>query len=127
MVWAITMSDAILVLFEFTSQNALSLKNFEFCMNNIILISLFFSQISGIPDGSKPLDQGTLTISGLHLNVVSFTKMSFFTDKKEVRRSSTALGYVAHVCYCTYSFSNFNFWLQLAEVFVLHLWDVYFA
>ncbi|KAG6423001.1 hypothetical protein SASPL_113384 [Salvia splendens] len=51
---------------------------------------------SGVPDGSKPLDQGTLTISGLHLTVVSFTKMSFFTDKKEVRRSSTALGYVAH-------------------------------
>ncbi|KAL1561599.1 UV radiation resistance-associated gene protein-like [Salvia divinorum] len=51
---------------------------------------------SGIPEGSKPLDQGTLTISGLHLTVVSFTKMSFFTDKKEVQRSSTALGYVAH-------------------------------
>ncbi|XP_047956852.1 UV radiation resistance-associated gene protein-like [Salvia hispanica] len=51
---------------------------------------------SGVPDGSKPLDQGTLTISGLHLTVVSFTKMSFFTDKKEVQRSSTALGYVAH-------------------------------
>ncbi|XP_042027238.1 uncharacterized protein LOC121774425 [Salvia splendens] len=51
---------------------------------------------SGVPDGSKPLDQGTLTISGLHLTVVTFTKMSFFTNKKEVQRSSTALGYVAH-------------------------------
>ncbi|XP_057783656.1 vacuolar protein sorting 38 isoform X2 [Salvia miltiorrhiza] len=55
----------------------------------------FRSIKTGVPDGSKPLDQGTLTISGLHLTV-SFTKMSFFTDKKEVQRSSTALGYVAH-------------------------------
>ncbi|KAH6768365.1 UV radiation resistance-associated protein [Perilla frutescens var. frutescens] len=51
---------------------------------------------SGVPDGSKPVDQGKLTISGLHLTVIPFTKMSFFTDKKEVQRSSTALGYVAH-------------------------------
>lgn len=51
---------------------------------------------SGVPDGSKPVDQGTLTISGLHLTVIPFTKMNFFTDKKEVQRSSTALGYVAH-------------------------------
>lgn len=45
--------------------------------------------------GSKPLDHGSFTIAGLHLTV--FTKMSFFTDKKEVQRSATALGYVAHV------------------------------
>ncbi|GFP80691.1 uv radiation resistance-associated gene protein [Phtheirospermum japonicum] len=51
---------------------------------------------SGVPDGSKPVDQATLTISGLHLTVIPFTKMSFFTDKKEIQRSSTALGYVAH-------------------------------
>ncbi|KAL2530941.1 hypothetical protein Fot_23542 [Forsythia ovata] len=51
---------------------------------------------SGVPSGSKPVDQGSLTISGLHLTVIPFTKMSFFTDKKEVQRSSTALGYVAH-------------------------------
>ncbi|RAL54339.1 hypothetical protein DM860_001467 [Cuscuta australis] len=46
--------------------------------------------------GQKPLDQGSLTIAGLHLTVVPFTKKSFFTDKKEVQRSATALGYVAH-------------------------------
>ncbi|CAI9098080.1 OLC1v1034659C1 [Oldenlandia corymbosa var. corymbosa] len=51
---------------------------------------------SGAPAGSRPLDQGSLTIAGLHLTVIPFTKMSFFTDKKEVQRSSTALGYVAH-------------------------------
>ncbi|KAJ8530751.1 hypothetical protein K7X08_023632 [Anisodus acutangulus] len=50
---------------------------------------------SGNTAGSKPSDQGSLTIAGLHLTV--FTKMSFFTDKKEVQRSATALGYVAHV------------------------------
>ncbi|KAL3634367.1 hypothetical protein CASFOL_021421 [Castilleja foliolosa] len=51
---------------------------------------------SGVPDGSKPVDHATLTISGLHLTVIPSTKMSFFTDKKEIQRSSTALGYVAH-------------------------------
>ncbi|XP_055813862.1 vacuolar protein sorting 38 isoform X1 [Solanum dulcamara] len=53
------------------------------------------SSNSGNYTGSKPLDHGSLTIGGLHLTV--FTKMSFFTDKKEVQRSATALGYVAHV------------------------------
>lgn len=50
----------------------------------------------GNPDGSKPVVQGTMTISGLHLTVIPLTKMGFFTDKKEVQQSSTALGYVAH-------------------------------
>ncbi|KAL8491294.1 hypothetical protein ACS0TY_023068 [Phlomoides rotata] len=59
---------------------------------------------SGVPDSLKPVDHGTLTISGLHLTVVPFTKMSFFTDKKEVQRSSTALGYVAHVCVVSIQF-----------------------
>ncbi|XP_006360958.1 UV radiation resistance-associated gene protein isoform X1 [Solanum tuberosum] len=53
------------------------------------------SSNSGDSAGSKPLDHGSLTIAGIHLTV--FTKMSFFTDKKEVQRSATALGYVAHV------------------------------
>ncbi|KAL4591079.1 hypothetical protein LXL04_004027 [Taraxacum kok-saghyz] len=53
---------------------------------------------TGNPSGSKPMDNaaGSLTISGLHLTVLPFKKMSFFTDKKEVQRSATALGYVAH-------------------------------
>ncbi|XVF84632.1 hypothetical protein PTKIN_Ptkin17bG0052900 [Pterospermum kingtungense] len=45
---------------------------------------------------SKPINPGSLTILGLHLTMLPFTKMSFFTDKKEVQRSATALGYVAH-------------------------------
>ncbi|GKV35960.1 hypothetical protein SLEP1_g44151 [Rubroshorea leprosula] len=48
--------------------------------------------------GSKPVNQGSLTILGLHLTMLPFTKMSFFTDKKEIQRSATALGYAAHVC-----------------------------
>ncbi|CAA0818652.1 Unknown protein [Striga hermonthica] len=60
------------------------------------LESFSSSTKSGVSDGSKHVDHTTLTISGLHLNVIPFTKMSFFTDKKEVQRSSTALGYVAH-------------------------------
>ncbi|KAJ0742163.1 putative phosphatidylinositol 3-kinase [Helianthus annuus] len=52
---------------------------------------------SGNPSGMKPLDaSGSLTISGIHLTVLPFKKMSFFTDKKEVQSSATALGYVAH-------------------------------
>lgn len=54
------------------------------------------SSKSGNPTGSKPMDAGSLTISGLHLTVLPFKKLSFFTDKKEVQRSATALGYVAH-------------------------------
>ncbi|CAL5392009.1 unnamed protein product [Camellia sinensis] len=54
------------------------------------------SSRSGNSAGSKPIDEGPLTISGLHLTVLPFKKMSFFTDKKEVQRSATALGYVAH-------------------------------
>ncbi|XP_054806783.1 vacuolar protein sorting 38 isoform X2 [Prosopis cineraria] len=44
----------------------------------------------------KPVNQGSLTILGLHLTMLSFKKMSFFTDKKEIQKSATALGYVAH-------------------------------
>ncbi|KVH90994.1 UV radiation resistance-associated gene protein isoform X2 [Cynara cardunculus var. scolymus] len=54
------------------------------------------SSKSGNPSGLKPLDAGSLTISGLQLTVLPFKKLSFFTDKKEVQRSATALGYVAH-------------------------------
>ncbi|CAK9141433.1 unnamed protein product [Ilex paraguariensis] len=52
--------------------------------------------VAGNSDGSKHFDQGSLTISGLHLTVLPFAKTSFFTDKKEVQRSAAALGYVAH-------------------------------
>ncbi|KAA8548397.1 hypothetical protein F0562_000081 [Nyssa sinensis] len=64
--------------------------------------------------GSKLLDQGSLTISGLHLTMLPFKKMSFFTDKKEVQRSATALGYAAHVC----SFSSLDIRL-LTSIFFL--------
>ncbi|KAI7727542.1 hypothetical protein M8C21_003846 [Ambrosia artemisiifolia] len=60
------------------------------------LDSFSTSNKSGKPSGLKPLDAGSLTISGLHLTVLPFKKMSFFTDKKEVQSSATALGYVAH-------------------------------
>ncbi|ONI26216.1 hypothetical protein PRUPE_1G010300 [Prunus persica] len=53
----------------------------------------------------KPANQGTLTILGLHLTMLPFKMMSFFTNKKEVQKSATALGYVGHVRSClTYSF-----------------------
>ncbi|PKI57592.1 hypothetical protein CRG98_022063 [Punica granatum] len=51
---------------------------------------------SGNSAGSKPVNHESLTILGLQLTMLPFTKMSFFTDKKEVQRSSTALGYVSH-------------------------------
>ncbi|XP_061373042.1 vacuolar protein sorting 38 isoform X2 [Gastrolobium bilobum] len=50
----------------------------------------------GSPAGLKPVNQGSLTIHSLHLTMLSFRKMSVFTDKKEIQRSATALGYVAH-------------------------------
>ncbi|KAJ6683658.1 hypothetical protein OIU85_007355 [Salix viminalis] len=56
----------------------------------------FPSSSTGNYVGSKPVNQGSLTILGVHLTMAPFTKMSFFTDKKEVQRSASALGYVAH-------------------------------
>ncbi|XP_021745796.1 UV radiation resistance-associated gene protein-like [Chenopodium quinoa] len=56
---------------------------------------------SGTPGGTldenKSRNQGILTISGVQLNMLPFTQLTFFTDKKQVQRSTTALGYVAHV------------------------------
>ncbi|KAK6914295.1 UV radiation resistance protein/autophagy-related protein 14 [Dillenia turbinata] len=43
--------------------------------------------------GSKP--QRSLSIAGLQLSMLPMQK-SYFSDKKEVQRSATALGYVAH-------------------------------
>lgn len=54
------------------------------------------SSKQGHSTGPRSINQGSLTILGLHLTMLPFTKMSFFTDKKEVQRSATALGYVAH-------------------------------
>lgn len=55
--------------------------------------------LPGSSTGLKPINQGSLTIQGLHLTMLSFRKMSFFTDKKEIQRSATALAYVAHVSF----------------------------
>ncbi|KAJ8755446.1 hypothetical protein K2173_019244 [Erythroxylum novogranatense] len=54
------------------------------------------SGTSGNSTGSKPVNPGSLTILGLHLSMAPFTKKSFFTNKKEVQMSASALGYVAH-------------------------------
>lgn len=62
------------------------------------VLFFFLLVFPGNAVGSKPINEGSLTISGLQLNMLAFKKMSFFTDKKEVQRSATALGYVAHVC-----------------------------
>ncbi|XP_015887449.1 vacuolar protein sorting 38 isoform X2 [Ziziphus jujuba] len=54
------------------------------------------SSRSGNSARSKPVNQASLTILGLQLTMPPSKIMSFFTDKKEVQRSATALGYVAH-------------------------------
>ncbi|KAF3580555.1 hypothetical protein DY000_02035094 [Brassica cretica] len=46
--------------------------------------------------GTKSVSQGSVRILGLPFSMAPFTKMSFFTDKKEVQKSAAALGYVAH-------------------------------
>ncbi|XP_042517641.1 UV radiation resistance-associated gene protein [Macadamia integrifolia] len=51
---------------------------------------------SGDSAGSKPLNSGPLTISGLQLTALPLKKPSFFTDKKEVQKYATAFGYIAH-------------------------------
>lgn len=57
--------------------------------------------------------------------MLPFKKTSFFTDKKEVQRSATALGYVAHVCtfllthyHCCHDNSSFFVFLLPRKVFV---------
>ncbi|KNA04162.1 hypothetical protein SOVF_202240 [Spinacia oleracea] len=48
-------------------------------------------------DENQSRNQGTLTISGVQLNMLPFTQLTFFTDKKQIQRSTSALGCVAHV------------------------------
>ncbi|RVW62338.1 hypothetical protein CK203_063451 [Vitis vinifera] len=88
------------------SKHCLTLVVSDKSVNSHVHCSLFFPVFffPGNAVGSKPLNEGSLTISGLQLNMLAIKKMSFFTDKKEVQRSATALGYVAHVC----SFSLLN-------------------
>lgn len=45
---------------------------------------------------SQSFNQGALRISGLQLTMFPITKLNFFTDKESIRKSATALGYVAH-------------------------------
>lgn len=51
---------------------------------------------SGNSTGFKSLSSGPLAISGLQLTALPLKKMSFFSDKKEIQKSATALGYIAH-------------------------------
>ncbi|XP_020208775.1 uncharacterized protein LOC109793720 isoform X3 [Cajanus cajan] len=53
-----------------------------------------FLDFQGTSADLKPVNQGSLTIHGLHLNVLFLRKMSFFTDKKEIQRSATALRFI---------------------------------
>ncbi|XP_044478749.1 UV radiation resistance-associated gene protein-like isoform X1 [Mangifera indica] len=73
------------------------------------------SSKSGSAAGSKPINPGSLTILGLHLTMLPFTKISLFTDKKEVQRSATALGYIAHAV------SLIAHYLQVPLRYPLHL------
>ncbi|KAK4542125.1 hypothetical protein RGQ29_033209 [Quercus rubra] len=66
-------------------------------------LELFPSSIrSGSSAGSKPFNHGSLTILGLHLTMLPFKQMSFFTDKKEVQRSANCPGIC---CTCCFSYS----------------------
>uniref|UniRef100_A0A1D1XP16 UV radiation resistance-associated gene protein n=1 Tax=Anthurium amnicola TaxID=1678845 RepID=A0A1D1XP16_9ARAE len=53
---------------------------------------------AGLPSSnlSKISQRSSFTIFGLHLSTPPLKKTSFFGDKKELQRSATALGYVAH-------------------------------
>ncbi|XP_078436495.1 UV radiation resistance-associated protein [Wolffia australiana] len=55
---------------------------------------------AGLPlsdESTSSQRSSTLTICGLELAAPFLKKASFFKDKKELQRSATALGYVAHV------------------------------
>jgi hypothetical protein len=50
---------------------------------------------SVLPNGSQ---NRPLVILGLQLSKLSVKKTGYFSDKTEVQKSSTVLGYAAHVC-----------------------------
>lgn len=84
------------------------LKTFIGPVRELELDSFPSSSRPGTPDGSakadRPRSHGTLTILGLELSLLPFKQMSFFTDKKQLQRSATALGYVAHVVFLIASY-----------------------
>lgn len=86
-----------------------------FVLDSGFVLNFFLFVLPGSSAGSKPVNQGSLTILGLHLTMLPFKKMSFFSDKREVQRSATALGYVAHVC----SFSLLDINLTLSPSTIL--------
>ncbi|WOK99130.1 UV radiation resistance-associated protein [Canna indica] len=48
------------------------------------------------PNVSKPSHLSSLTILGLQITILPSKKMSYFSDKKDIQSSASALGYVAH-------------------------------
>ncbi|URE07610.1 UV radiation resistance [Musa troglodytarum] len=54
-----------------------------------------YSTVSRSPNESRPSHSSSLTILGLQLTILP-SKKKFFGDKKEVQKSASALGYVAH-------------------------------
>ena len=66
------------------------------------MLELYAETPGEYADEIKQRNQGPVAISGVQLSMLPFTQMSFFTDKKQVQRSTTALGYIAHVCPFSY-------------------------
>ncbi|XP_061948467.1 vacuolar protein sorting 38 isoform X3 [Populus nigra] len=67
----------------------------QFMISQVSL--LYPIKISAGPSEEQELESfPSSSKSGLNLTMAPFTKMSFFTDKKEVQRSASALGHVAH-------------------------------
>ena len=69
----------------------------------LLLFGISYNLIGGAlfsfsedPVGSQSR-KSSLTILGQQLTVFPMKKLSFFGDKKEIQRSATVLGYVAHV------------------------------
>lgn len=48
-----------------------------------------------------------LAILGLQLSKLSVKKAGYFSDKTEFQKSSTVLGYTAHVCIIKFDISTF--------------------
>lgn len=59
---------------------------------------------SSLPDMPRSPPVSSLTILGQQLTALPLKKTSFFSDKKEIQRSSIVLGYVAHVVFLIASY-----------------------
>lgn len=78
------------IIFKISSHNVLYIS-----WDNIV--NLIGDVVPPSKSISRCSSQSSLTILGMQLKALPVKKTGYFSDKKEVQQSATALGYAAHV------------------------------